>query len=353
MNSFFKKIFDSQFLIRVIKKEITQEERETFEKWLDERDENREEFGQIALLWDKLGKLPTPPSPDPDVEWGKFQKKLKEFDQTSEEKVKIFRVSEEHRQSTFASRIQKRIWYYRAAAIILISILVFQLIPREKLHQEIVQKINNEKYEFTTQKGERATFILSDGTIIYLNAQSKLIYPKYFDENYRMVELEGEAYFSVKSIKNYPFIVKTGNNYTEVRGTEFNIKFRKNRLNLVVTKGKVVIYNETKAKFVNVKPGELVLSSDDVGITNPIPVDTKLYTAWRENKLSFIKTPFEDVLEEIDRFYNVNSICKNKKALNKTLTGYFESNSLDDVLLKISIALDVNITRNGNTIYVD
>ncbi|MCX8056173.1 MAG: hypothetical protein N3F03_01010, partial [Ignavibacteria bacterium] len=62
---------EPHFIIRVLKNEITDEEREKFNKWLESRDEHKEEFGQIALLWEKTKNLPTPLSPDLDAEWGK------------------------------------------------------------------------------------------------------------------------------------------------------------------------------------------------------------------------------------------------------------------------------------------
>lgn len=70
------------------------------------------------------------------------------------------------------------------------------------------------------------------------------------------------------------------------------------------------------------------------------------------NKLSFVETPLEEVLEEIERVYNVNTICKNKKILSRTLTGYFDSNSLDEILNKISLALDFKFQRKGGKIFI-
>lgn len=72
MNKFIITL-DPNFLIRILKNEVTSDEKILFNSWLEERDEHKEEFGQIALLWEKIGNLPNPLSPDLNEEWNKFQ----------------------------------------------------------------------------------------------------------------------------------------------------------------------------------------------------------------------------------------------------------------------------------------
>lgn len=351
------KIIDAQFIIRVIKNEVTEEEREFFNQWLEESDEHKEEFGKIALLWDKTGTLPTPLSPDLISEWEKLKDKLtKNTDQIPEKSYRIYTISDQNfdepvKTKYFSEYFKKHIVLTRAAAIILISLIAYQFISLP-----IPQKFNNQIqeskfYEFVTQKGEKATIPLADGSIVYLNADSKLTYPQFFDEHKRLLKLEGEAYFSVKSDPEKLFVVQTGDKFTEVKGTEFNVRFRKNKLSVVVTKGVVVLYNQDSSKFVDLRKGELITSTSN-GFTQPIKVDTRLYTAWRENKLSFVATPLSDVLEEIERFYNVETLCKNNKILDRKLTGYFDSNLLDEILTKISLALDFKFQRKGKKIII-
>ncbi len=352
---------EPHFLLRVLKNEVTDEEREFFYQWLESRDENKEEFGQIALLWDKTAKLPTPLSPDLNLEWNKFQIKLLESIIAEKQKVtpqkleldKRKRINHYNKDKNiyFSNRIQKYVIFTRAAAILLISFLVYWI-----LNQPIpVKKIDNTEqikfYEFVTRRGEKATIPLSDGSTVYLNAESKLIYPQFFDNKKRFLKLEGEGYFSIKLDTQRPFIVQTGKTFTVVKGTEFNIKFRNNKLSVVVTKGRVVLYNQDSSKSVDLIKGQLSFVKGD-GFSQPIKVDTRLYTAWRENKLSFVATPLEEVLEEIERVYDVDAICKNKKILSRTLTGYFDSNSLDEILNKISLALDFKFLKKGRKIYI-
>lgn len=354
-----KKIVDAHFIIRVIKNEVTDEEREYFNQWLEESDENKEEFGKIALLWDKTGNLPTPLSPDLNIEWEKFKERISETEKSHQEKsYKIYTIPQveteinKNKQTKYFSKyFKKHIVFTRVAAIILISLIAYQFISHPSTKRVENQVEQTKFFEFITQKGEKATIPLADGSIVYLNAESRLTYPQYFDGKKRFLKLEGEAYFSVKADPEKPFVVQTGDKFTEVKGTEFNIRFRKNKLFVVVTKGIVVLYNQDSSKFVDLRKGELITSTID-GFTQPIKVDTRLYTAWRENKLSFVATPLSDVLEELERFYNVETVCKNKRIFSRTLTGYFDSDSLDEILTKISLALDFKFQRKGKKVFI-
>ena len=79
-------------------------------------------------------------------------------------------------------------------------------------------------------------------------------------------------------------------------------------------------------------------------------VDVSEYTAWKYNKLAFNNTPMTQVVQEIEIFYNVRISILNESIKNKRLTGVFEADSLDDVLSAISLSLNVDINRKGNTI---
>lgn len=350
------KSLDSQFLIRVLKNEVTDEERELFNEWLESKDENKEEFGQIALLWEKTANLPTPLSPDLEKEWQKFHLKAIELDKkfnlikSGSSNVAAKYVDNKDR-IYFSTYFKKYVVLTRVAALILISMLIYGVLQYPQKVNEFLKSDSPKFYEFITKKGEKATIPLSDGTIVYLNSDSRLTYPQYFSETTRFLKLDGEGYFSVKPDSSRPFIVQTGDRFTVVKGTEFNIKFRNNKLVVVVTKGKVVLFNQDSSKFVDLEKGELSFATKD-GFTLPQKVDTRLYIAWRENKLSFVQTPLSEILEEIERFYNIETFCKNKKILHRTLTGYFDSNSLDEILIKLSLALDFKFQRKGRQIFI-
>lgn len=348
---------DSYFLIKILKDEANELEKEFFNNWLEESDDHKEEFGRVALLWEKIGNQPTPLSPDLIEEWNKLENKLlKEFQtinsfQESTNRTSSNRINKSYPTIFEKTKSKKFILFSRSAAIIILSLIAYYFITQPVKVNTNAETAPLKQYEFKTKKGEKATIPLSDGSFVYLNADSKLIYPQLFRDNKRLVKLEGEGYFIIKSNLEQPFIVQTDDKFTEVKGTEFNLRYRYNRLSLVVTRGKVVLYNEDSSKFVRVEKDEMIIAQRDK-FSRPVKVDTKLYTAWRENKISFVETPLSEIADELERIYNVDIMVKNKKLTSKTLTGYFDSNSLDEILEKISIALDFNFQRNGKKIVI-
>lgn len=101
-----------------------------------------------------------------------------------------------------------------AASIALLITITRVLIPVET---------TNKWQSVWSPPGQRLRLTLDDGTIVWLNSQSTLSFPAYFNADERIVELNGEGYFEVKKNKDIPFIVRTAEYDVEVLGTTFNV----------------------------------------------------------------------------------------------------------------------------------
>ncbi|MDP4192913.1 MAG: FecR domain-containing protein [Bacteroidota bacterium] len=367
----FPKTVDSQFLVRVINNEVSPEEKEFFESWLLESDANKEEFGNFVLLWDKAGNARIPDPPDAKQQFDSIKNKLKnKTDQKYFNSPALYKPESEsspivqlpaenlkvqYRKEFFLSILS---WTGKAAAAVVVLFLTWYLIAHSNDQilvspSSVASESRVTKVEKVTLRGEKSTVTLSDGTIVYLNSNSRLTYPTAFGGRTREVELIGEAYFSVAHDKTKPFLVHTGTTITEVVGTEFNLKFRSNKLNLVVAQGKVKAYRESSDNYVSLTKGMMTSFVADKGFSKPEKVNTKQYTAWRENKLSFVHAPLHEVMNEIEMYYNVQIIYANKAIKNKTLTGIFDADSLDHVLSMISLTMEMNICREGKKVIVN
>ena len=130
-------------------------------------------------------------------------------------------------------------------------------------------------------RGETFKLILCDGTEVWLNANSKLVYPTAFIERERTVFLEGEAYFKVtKDTK--PFIVKTDYLQTKVLGTEFNVKsYTAEDSHVTLISGKVQVRSHENARFVDLEPGKdaILLSNGQFEVKE---VNSEAYTYWKD-----------------------------------------------------------------------
>lgn len=361
MNKKIPKTLDSQFLIRVIRNEVSPEEKEFFYSWLAESNENKEEFGNLVLLWDKFDSAKTPPVPDLNAQWNKIKQKIVSIEEKS---AKLNDITTRHALNVIRAKPtphffeRNSTWLLRIAAIIIISIgltFLFKLnefsSEPEKFSEIKAKSIQN--YELITQKGERKIFPLSDGTIVYLNADSKLIYPSTFSKSSREVEVVGEAYFSVVHENDRPFKVTSGNTVIVVTGTEFNVKYRYGKVNVVVAKGSVKTYLKNSNDGIDLTKGQMISFTDERGFSKAVSINLDHYLAWRSNKFSFERTPLSEAMAEIERYYNLEVTFQNDSVRNKRLTGIFKTDSLEQILSIISLTLDVKIDYKGSKVLIN
>jgi len=147
---------------------------------------------------------------------------------------------------------------------------------------------------------------LSDGTQVWLNAESSLKYPVAFAGNERQVEITGEAYFEVAHDKSKPFRVKKDKTEIEVLGTHFNVNAYSDENDIKVTllEGSVrlLIDNQKQSKIL--KPGEQAIVKQNIEIKND--VDLKQVMAWKNGLFQFHDADLPTVLRQLSRWYDVD-----------------------------------------------
>lgn len=184
--------------------------------------------------------------------------------------------------------------------------------------------------------GERMTVMLSDGTKVYLNADTKLTYPEQFVGKERKVSVEGEAYFEVKKDAKKPFIVDVSTMQIKVLGTSFNVNAYPSESKVLTTldEGSVKIRNVQSNSFDYImKPGETAIFEKETGTC--IVQKNKNYkneSVWLKDVLIFNDTPLEDVLKILSRKYNVQFNVENKAIYAYTYTLRSEGESLQEIL---------------------
>ncbi|NMH89765.1 FecR family protein [Flavivirga algicola] len=165
--------------------------------------------------------------------------------------------------------------------------------------------------------GKRSKIILSDGSVVYLNAGTKFMFPEKFDSDERKVFLSGEAFFEVARDEEKPFIVKTIEEKVsiEVLGTKFNVSAYPidSDILTVLTEGKVVVVEKNifKTQRAILKPGQLASWHKDTEKVNIKKVNTDNYTLWTQGLLYFESESIINIVRKIERFYNVKIIFEN------------------------------------------
>jgi transmembrane sensor len=190
----------------------------------------------------------------------------------------------------------------------------------------------------STPKGGQYQITLSDGTKVWLNANSSLRYPEQFKSDKREVVLQGEAFFKVKSQavadKLVPFQVRSAEQVVEVLGTEFNISAYPDdaivRTSLVAGSVRVSSHRNQPAVSKLLRPGQQSLLSDE-GFTIS-DVDVEEVTAWTQGYFKFSGT-LEDILRQVSRWYEVDIQFRESSLKQQRIYGYVNRNTpLSEVL---------------------
>ena len=160
--------------------------------------------------------------------------------------------------------------------------------------------------QLITPYGKRGTLVLEDGTKIWLNANSRLIYPAHFTGDSREVFVEGEIYLEVSPDKSRPFIVKTDRMNVEVFGTSFTVSAysQEEYSRVILASGAVSVYSEEdKSKKQALSPSEMYELSADGEAKVSYLSDIEQYTSWINGIYQFEHASFSSILRLMERFY--------------------------------------------------
>ncbi|PAM93778.1 iron dicitrate transport regulator FecR [Flavobacterium sp. IR1] len=224
--------------------------------------------------------------------------------------------------------------YFQVAAILVLALGI-----------TLTFKIAVHKTE-TADFGKQTSFLLPDNSEVVLNSGSEIGYKKWNWQNNRHLDLQGEAYFRVAKGKRFEVQTKLGK--VTVLGTQFNVKTRKNRFDVVCYEGRVQVnYANTQivlthgqgVSFENGKQLKL-----DVAVSKP---------EWIDHSIAFYKENIRTILDEVERQYNI-TIELNAKDTTSLFTGKLPAQNLDTALQIISTTYDLKVEKvSKNKIIID
>ncbi len=264
------------------------------------------------------------------------------------------------------------------AAILMIAFIASSLIFQNVGSETFISDDNNEIInQLSVPKGSKTSLILSDGTEIWLNAESKLKYPAKFNNENREVFIEGEGYFDVAEDESHPFIVHTENIKIKVLGTKFNVKSYPDddRIETTLITGSIVIEEVQQKpvfrnKTLHLKPNDHAIflkSTNELSLFEKItrnakPVQSSFnikkvnrpedLISWKDNKLVFKRAKFSKVINELERWYNVHINLEFDDMKDYTYSGTFEDETIEQALeaLRITTPFEYKINKNRITI---
>lgn len=290
---------------------------------------------------------------DVQSDWMKIQRKLHGEGMNGG----IRRFDDSVRASERRTPRIRRTYYHmlRLAAILVFMVLsslalTYILIHPEPEITEVVFR------EISTDRNQRASVQLSDGTKVNLSVESRLRMPDVFARDAREVDLIGEARFDVAHSPNRPFIIRSGSTVVRVLGTDFNVRAYPNEseIQVVVKSGSVAVEasHGNESTSVILVPGQLArVSLSGQGIDTRW-VNPDNYLGWINGKLAFEEALFTDVIRQLERWYDLEILLENPEIEQRRFTALIDSRSLNNVLNVVSQSMDLSYEIIDNKVFL-
>jgi ferric-dicitrate binding protein FerR (iron transport regulator) len=278
-----------------------------------------------------------------------------------------------------------RFKFLRLAASWIIFLALGSIITYLYISKNRVAQIAGDsgKVEVHSPLGSRSRITMPDSTLIWLNAGTTISYDKGYGIDERAVDLDGEAYFEVKSDSRHPFIVHTSEIDVRALGTRFNVKAYPEEQNITATleEGKIDINvpgSGKKKEIIMLKPNENFiyhkkltgkeeksevltdepaagkeLQSQNIDVISN--VKTELFTSWKDQRWIIEREPFTTLVPMLERRYNMKIIFENPGMRDFKFTGTVENESIGELLnaIKFTAPIEYSIIKDTVRLYLD
>lgn len=275
-------------LLKYLQGKASIEELQDIEGWILESEENRDSFFEIEQLWRSGQEVKCSQQERLDRSYSRFVSKH------------IYTTDQKSRKISLPQ------WMFYAASIVLIAVLSIT----------IYENTTNTEVSYTNfevPRGQRAKLTLNDGSVVWLNAESKLTYSNNFGKDSRHVKLEGEAFFEVAKNSKYPFVVSSKDLNIKVLGTKFNVEayYKDLRATVSLISGSVQVENKLKKQIEHLLPNQELVYEDGHMIlyTNR---STELSSSWVDGELYFNNESLSKIVKSLERRFDITIIVENK-----------------------------------------
>jgi ferric-dicitrate binding protein FerR (iron transport regulator) len=348
--------------------ECTEREEARVHAWIEEDPKRRVILGQLRKILRATDDSPSAEELDADALWERVDRETRQGDEErspapgrsgSKRPRSRRRVS---RPGSRESTLRKVVWPGAVAAILAVTITLWLFGP---LESGLREPSSPSPETFVTQKGQRTSVRLSDGSQVRLNVDSRLTVPSSFGNQKRVVHLEGEAFFEVRGDSTRPFIVRSEGAATRALGTAFNVGAypEDEEIKVVVAEGRVslqaeefpeqggddrqegqqdVVLTQNQVSLISRSGGQIIQREDDLSE----------HLAWMDGQLTFDDAPFDEVVRRLERWYDLEIMLgENSPLPSGHLNAQFDKDRpLSDVLLVIGAAFDVRHERDGDRV---
>ncbi|AGA79642.1 FecR domain-containing protein [Echinicola vietnamensis] len=212
---------------------------------------------------------------------------------------------------------------------------------------------SSELVSHQTAYGEQSDYILEDSSHVYLNAGSTLAYEPFKPEKGRVVTFQGEGFFDIFRDVSRPFTIHSGEMDIQVLGTAFNVEAypEEDFYRVTVTEGKVAVSSHSIPNLSEtLTKGQSIVIQKDSGSYR---VEAAAEILWKARILAFDKTPFDQVIRKMERWYGVELEVVDSSLYKLTLNGRFADKDVHEMIRAIAFLANKEHTQNPELIKIN
>ncbi len=325
--------FNRELLAKYLCNEVNTLEKSEVETWLSQSAENRDELEQSRKMLDTVDAYYKAESFNSEVAWKNIRTKI------NPPQMKVIQ------RKNIGKEVVTR--FYKYAAIIVFAVLLgsagYYFGFRNKV-TEIYSEIISAQNQVINE------YILPDGSVVALNSNSKLVFPKHFKGDTREVTIYGEAFFDVKPNPEKPFIINAGNAQVKVVGTSFNVCAypETEMVEVVVKTGKVQVISKnpemlTAVKEVYLIPGEKGTLFNKSSVLEKSENRNANYLAWKTRDFIFAETPLNEVFGCLEKTYHVDIEVSDPRLNELKLNAQFDKKPIDFILNVVGLTFNLEL----------
>lgn len=357
-----------EIIVKVLSGTASPEEKQRLVMWLGEDKGNIDFFKQSESVWNALEILKPGNEYDADKAFEKFKEKINE------------KLNETRRSGIYRT-IDKII---RIAAILVIVTGISYLIlnNQDKSDWKSVAFSDLSTCEVTAPRGSKSQLLLTDGTKVWLNSDSRISCSNELNGEAREVYLEGEGYFEVARVPGSPFIVNTSDLRIRALGTSFNVKSypEEEIIEATLVEGKIEVESKLsreRVRSVSLEPNQKAVfykSTESIQKENAVKedaktgipstkiiskqfvlnekVDASLAISWKNNVLYFEDEMFQDLAVKLERRFDVNIHFLDQNIRELHFSGKFKDIIFEQVLAALQFASPFYYRIKDKDIYI-
>ena len=318
----------NKVIARFLLKDASKKENSFLNGWLSEKADNQTGLQKIEALWHaKTNEI----KPAPQL----FKQKL------------MFRLDSNVMRS---AKRNTNLLLWRVAAILTFTLWIgtvaYLFIPSEQLEGGLSM--------IMTEKGRRTKAVLPDGTTVWLNSESKIVYNPYQWSQKRQIEIYGEVFFEVKHNTKLPFEVDAHGVNIRVLGTSFNVRSyaREKEIETTLVEGEIEIKVPALSTKTILHAGERFVYDKSENKTTLEHIDPLLSAGWKDGILAFKNASFEELTSRIAEYYQVNIVCDFDEFKSIHYSGTFENLMIAQVLEIVNMTLPITYKIENNQISI-